>query len=772
MDPSSTTDSVLTLALANQTRSLLAELDTRLHSIDAKRETQESALESRSAEAAQSMADFSTNLRTHVAAHLTAADAAVDALLGQIEADAVTRVSTASASTPPTPAVAVGIAIVADNWGGGFDGGEDSIQQHYTVPSIVADNWGGLFDGDNFVANALDAIPTDTLSRLTCLARREARDHAALQELESPPMDEVMRACDAFLLPVGGDHFMPVLRGALFVICSSYVSLFQLPVNFAVSSRGTRRLLCSTCSEVLSYSYRNPARKKMQLQSPFGGDAYNTDEFEQADPESYSEEYELSFGISHSISTEDGILTTISISTSTILHTSLVHTLPGASVPSLAVLSLMSLVHASLGAHQVFEELSSCTDNVFTNSIGFTPALMAYGIDIRVIHAVKSRRSPVGKVLTILQANSLSSKEVERRSCISLEEFICNYFSCDTPIIISGTIDHWLARTKWNDIEYLKEIVGDHIFAVEVGKNYVCREWKQELITFSQLLDRMTSIVCSSNLTYRAQHPWFEQLKELSEYMMVTECCYAGAGELQSLNAWFGPEETVAPLHHDPHHNILAQVLGKKYIRFYHAVIAGDSYPHIETMLSSASQVDLDNIDLNEFPTVESLEFIDCILVEGDLLYIPPKWWHYVRSLPTSFSVSFWWHYKVVDYWLDRGKFGFDVYKYRLLRIEGQEPMGTVNYRVADSSLRCVKLVVSLQHLPSTGSSSGDCAISLRRWLKLPSATSHEASTSLDSEVHSVLLVGSTLLCLTSAKGLWVLGSMPFCQSFFLTLEF
>jgi hypothetical protein len=48
----------------------------------------------------------------------------------------------------------------------------------------------------------------------------------------------------------------------------------------------------------------------------------------------------------------------------------------------------MPLVHASLGAHQVFEELSSCTNNVFNNSIGFTPALMAYGIDIRVIHAV------------------------------------------------------------------------------------------------------------------------------------------------------------------------------------------------------------------------------------------------------------------------------------------------------------------------------------------------------------------------------------------------
>jgi len=34
---------------------------------------------------------------------------------------------------------------------------------------------------------------------------------------------------------------------------------------------------------------------------------------------------------------------------------------------------------------------------------------------------------------------------------------------------------------------------------------------------------------------------------------------------------------------------------------------------------------------------------MDCILEEGEMLYIPPKWWHYVRSLTMSLSVSFWW---------------------------------------------------------------------------------------------------------------------------------
>jgi len=171
----------------------------------------------------------------------------------------------------------------------------------------------------------------------------------------------------------------------------------------------------------------------------------------------------------------------------------------------------------------------------------------------------------------------------------------------------------------------------------------VCSEWKQELVTFSQFLERMWSSDCPSNLTYLAQHPLFEQIKELSEDIIVPDYCYVGGGELQSLNAWFGPHGTVTPLHHDPHHNILAQVLGRKYIRLYPASISEELYPHTETMLSNTSQVDLDNINLKEFPRAENLEFMDCILEDGELLYIPPKWWHYVRSLSTSFSVSFWW---------------------------------------------------------------------------------------------------------------------------------
>ncbi|XP_078163033.1 2-oxoglutarate (2OG) and Fe(II)-dependent oxygenase superfamily protein isoform X2 [Carex rostrata] len=246
------------------------------------------------------------------------------------------------------------------------------------------------------------------------------------------------------------------------------------------------------------------------------------------------------------------------------------------------------------------------------------------------------------EALRILPSKSLSGRSIERRALISFETFISDYFLRQIPVIITGCMEHWPASTKWKDINYLKQIAGDRTVPVEVGKNYVCTEWKQELITFSQFLERIGSHN-AENTTYLAQHPLFDQIRQLKEDILVPDYCYAGGGVLKPLNAWFGPIGTVTPLHHDPHHNILAQVVGRKYIRLYPASLSDELYPHDESMLINTSQVDLDHIDTAAFPKIENLEFMDCILDEGEMLYIPRKWWHYVRSLSTSFSVSFWW---------------------------------------------------------------------------------------------------------------------------------
>lgn len=56
------------------------------------------------------------------------------------------------------------------------------------------------------------------------------------------------------------------------------------------------------------------------------------------------------------------------------------------------------------------------------------------------------------------------------------------------------------------------------------------------------------------------------QIEELRKDILIPDYCFTGGGELESLNAWFGPAGTVTPLHHDPHHNILAQVLHTNFL--------------------------------------------------------------------------------------------------------------------------------------------------------------------------------------------------------------
>jgi len=60
-----------------------------------------------------------------------------------------------------------------------------------------------------------------------------------------------------------------------------------------------------------------------------------------------------------------------------------------------------------------------------------------------------------------------------------------------------------------------------------------------------------------------------------------------------------------------------------------------------------SEQVDEDEEDesqLRRFPLFREAKYVEAVLEDGEMLYIPVGWWHYVRSLSTSWSVSFWWN--------------------------------------------------------------------------------------------------------------------------------
>ena len=65
-------------------------------------------------------------------------------------------------------------------------------------------------------------------------------------------------------------------------------------------------------------------------------------------------------------------------------------------------------------------------------------------------------------------------------------------------------------------------------------------------------------------------------------------------------------------------------------------------YPFDDELLFNTSRVDLEKPDLVAHPKFAEAEGFECVLEEGQMLYIPPKCWHFVKSLSPSFSLSFW----------------------------------------------------------------------------------------------------------------------------------
>ncbi|MCJ1301412.1 hypothetical protein MMC08_004212 [Hypocenomyce scalaris] len=262
---------------------------------------------------------------------------------------------------------------------------------------------------------------------------------------------------------------------------------------------------------------------------------------------------------------------------------------------------------------------------------------------------------------------------IPSHSRISMSEFE-KHLKDPSPLIIQNALTHWpaLHERPWKSPAYFMEKTfgGRRLIPVEIGRSYTDEGWGQSIITFKDFMQKYLLNEGQAEKTgYLAQHDLFSQIPSLRNDISIPDYCYTSpppppAGTPQAdkdiphlaeplLNAWFGPAGTISPLHTDPYHNILCQVVGKKYVRLYNPHESEKLYPRgVEDGgidMGNTSQVDVEAVKQEgvpgtQFPLFREATYVETILSEGECVYIPVGWWHYVRSLTVSFSVSFWWN--------------------------------------------------------------------------------------------------------------------------------
>lgn len=225
------------------------------------------------------------------------------------------------------------------------------------------------------------------------------------------------------------------------------------------------------------------------------------------------------------------------------------------------------------------------------------------------------------------------------------------------PMVVTGALEQWEAM-RWS-IEDLKTLYGNIHIPVEVsyhGGDYRClhtsegsgkKRFEADVsVPFSLLLETMQARNTAQQPTevvlYAAQTDLLELIPQLAAGVQAPPLP-SMHNRLYKRNTWLGPAGTTTPLHCDPYYNLFCQVMGSKYIRLYDRKHTQQLYPFGNHFLRNTSQVEVENVDNQRFPDFAQTPYLECQLEAGDMLFIPRKYWHYVRALSPSWSVSYWW---------------------------------------------------------------------------------------------------------------------------------
>jgi len=248
---------------------------------------------------------------------------------------------------------------------------------------------------------------------------------------------------------------------------------------------------------------------------------------------------------------------------------------------------------------------------------------------LRQAFAKQLRQSPIAE-----------SVPIEAR--LSPERFFEHYYFANRPVLIRGLMHDWPALGQWSP-EYFAERFGDETVEITGDREsdprfedrFTDHRRQMTMREFVGIITKAKGndvyLVAKNRLLDR--EPFLELRRDVifPEGFLTTGPC------ADPPRMWIGGAGTITPLHHDASNIFFGQVYGRKLVR----LIPPSEIDNLYNDRTCFSDIDLDNVDYDRFPRFRPVTVVQVIVHAGDFLLLPLGWWHQVRSLDVSISLSY-----------------------------------------------------------------------------------------------------------------------------------
>lgn len=229
--------------------------------------------------------------------------------------------------------------------------------------------------------------------------------------------------------------------------------------------------------------------------------------------------------------------------------------------------------------------------------------------------------------------------EIDEVDRIDPQVFLRDYVRTNRPLLTHEMTRDWPAMEKWSFEFFSKLSLNKQVYLEQ--DNVMQGEAAYSVQSYA---DSLRAIIeddgsGSQKAGYLSVFKIFRAFPELEQDV---DFSLLAQHQVKSTGAgWIGPAGTVTGYHIDWGDNLLAQIVGRKQV---HLVSPADSkymYPTNRfDQGTRSSAIDAEKWDEAKHPLYRNATVHKLVLNPGDMLFIPRGWWHQVKSLDKSISVS------------------------------------------------------------------------------------------------------------------------------------